>query len=155
MDLLIVAAYLMMFIGLVGTVMPFLPGTPVILVGAIIYAFATDFAVIDGGLIALLVIICLGAELLEYSAGAIGARKYGASKAGVYGSIIGALAGIFVFFPIGMLIGTMAGAVAGEMLAGASGSKAIRAGFGAILGAVSGMILKFIAGVAMIVIVLV
>ena len=155
MDVLIVIAYLLMFVGLVGTVIPFLPGTPLILIGAIVYAIATDFAVIDGWLIALLALICLGAELLEYVAGAIGARKYGASKSGVYGAIIGALAGIFIFFPIGILIGAMAGAVAGELLSGTSGPKAIRAGFGAIIGAVGGIVLKFIAGVAMIVIVLI
>ncbi|MCL0075587.1 DUF456 domain-containing protein [Dehalococcoidia bacterium] len=154
MDVLIVIAYLLMFVGLVGTVIPFLPGTPLILIGAIVYAIATDFAVIDGWLIALLALICLGAELLEYVAGAIGARKYGASKSGVYGAIIGGLVGIFTLGPIGILIGPIAGAVAGELLAGAGGAKAIRAGFGAIIGAIGGMMLKFIAGVVMIVMIL-
>ncbi|HAZ31097.1 MAG TPA: DUF456 domain-containing protein [Dehalococcoidia bacterium] len=155
MDVFIIIAYLLMFAGLAGTVIPFLPGTPLILIGAIVYAIATDFAVIDGWLIAILALICVGAELLEYIAGAIGARKYGASKSGVYGAIIGALAGIFILFPIGILIGSIAGAVAGELLAGAGGAKAIRAGFGAIIGALGGMVLKFIAGVAMIVMILI
>jgi len=154
MDILIIIAYLLMFVGLVGTILPLIPGTPLILIGAIVYGIATDFAVIDGWLIAILALICVGSELLEYLAAAIGARKYGASKAGVYGAIIGGLAGIFILGPIGILIGPIVGAVAGELLAGTDGAKAIRAGFGAIIGAVGGMVLKFIAGLVMIVIVL-
>lgn len=154
MDILIIIAYLLMFVGLVGTLLPFLPGTPLILIGAIVYGVATDFAVIDGWLIANLALICVGAELMGYVAGAIGARKYGASRAGVYGAIIGGLTGMFILFPMGILIGSIVGAVAGELLAGAGGANAIRAGFGAVIGAVGGMVLKFIAGVAMIVIVL-
>jgi uncharacterized protein YqgC (DUF456 family) len=155
MDILIIIAYLLMFVGLVGTLLPLLPGTPLILIGAIVYAIATDFAVIDGWLLAILALICLGAELLEYFAAAIGARKYGASRAGVYGAIIGGLAGIFILGPIGILIGPIVGAVTGELFTGTSGANAIRAGFGAIIGAVGGVLLKFIAGVAMIVIILV
>jgi uncharacterized protein YqgC (DUF456 family) len=155
MDILRVIAYLLMFLGLLGTIVPLLPGTPLILVGAIVYAIATDFAVIDGWILAILALICLGAELLDYIAAAIGAKKYGASRAGVYGAIIGVFAGFFTLGPIGILIGPIAGAVAGELLAGAGGSKAIRAGFGAIIGALGGMVLKFIAGVAMIVIILI
>ncbi|MBT9163454.1 MAG: hypothetical protein DDT24_00361 [Chloroflexi bacterium] len=155
MDVFIIIAYLLMFAGLVGTLLPLIPGTPLILVGAIVYGIATDFAVIDGWVIALLALICVGAELLEYVAGAIGAKKYGASKAGVYGAIIGGLVGIFTLGPIGILIGPIVGAVAGELLAGAGGAKAVRAGFGAIIGAVGAVVLKFIAGLVMIVIVLI
>lgn len=155
MDILIVIAYLLMFVGLVGIVMPFLPGTPLILAGAIVYAFATDFAVIDGWVIAILALICVAAELLEYVAGAIGAKKYGASTAGVYGAIIGGIVGIFTMGIVGILIGPIIGAIAGELLSGNSGPKAIRAGFGTIIGAIGGMILKVIAGVMMIVIILI
>jgi uncharacterized protein YqgC (DUF456 family) len=153
--LLIIIAYLLMFLGLLGTIVPLLPGTPLILVGAIVYAIATDFAVIDGWILAILALICLGAELLEYFAAAIGAKKYGASRAGVYGAIIGGLVGIFILGPIGILIGPIAGAVAGELIAGASAPNAIRAGFGAIIGMVGGVVLKFVAGVAMIVIIII
>jgi uncharacterized protein YqgC (DUF456 family) len=154
MDILIIIAYLLMFVGLLGTVIPLLPGTPLILIGAIVYAIATDFAVIDGWILAILALICMVAELFEYVAGAIGAKKYGASKAGVYGAIIGGLVGIFILGPIGILIGPMAGAVAAELFAGTSGTNAIRAGIGAIIGAVGGIVFKFIAGVVMIVIIL-
>jgi uncharacterized protein YqgC (DUF456 family) len=154
MDIFTIIACLLMFAGLAGTILPLIPGTPLILLGAIVYAIATDFATVDGWLIAVLALICVGAELVEYVAGTIGARRYGASRAGVCGAIVGGLAGILVLGPIGILIGPIAGAVAGELLAGTSGAQAIRAGLGAIIGTAAGVLLKFLAGVAMVIMVL-
>jgi len=155
MDIWTITAFLLMLAGLAGTILPLVPGTPLILLGAIVYAIATDFAAVDGWLLALLAVACVGAELLEYVAGTIGARRYGASRAGVWGALLGGLAGLLVLGPVGILVGPIAGAVAGELLAGTRGGQAIRAGLGALIGTVAGVLLKFLVGMAMVATVLV
>jgi len=75
------------------------------------------------------------AALLDYVIPALGAKKYGASRLGVWGSAIGLIVGLLVFPPFGMFLGGMAGAVLGELLAGRRGGEAFRAGWGVFLGA--------------------
>lgn len=80
--------------------------------------------------------------VLDYVVPAVGAKKYGASKAGLWGSILGMLLGIVFFPPWGMLIGAFAGAMAGELLAGRKGKTALRAGWGVFVGNMAGIGLK-------------
>jgi uncharacterized protein YqgC (DUF456 family) len=79
---------------------------------------------------------------VDYVAGIIGAQKYGASKSGIWGSIIGSLLGLFFFPPFGFLIGALVGAVAAEMLIGRKFEEAIKSGFGVLVGTFGGMVAK-------------
>jgi uncharacterized protein YqgC (DUF456 family) len=72
--------------------------------------------------------------ILEYVVPVVGARRYGASKWGVWISMIGMLIGVLFFPPWGMLIGAFVGALAGELLAGQKGRKSLRAAWGVFLG---------------------
>ena len=80
--------------------------------------------------------------LLDYIVPAAGAKKYGASKLGVWGSIIGMVTGFFFFPPWGIVIGAFLGALAGEVLVGKEGKKALRAGWGVFVGTMVGVGLK-------------
>jgi uncharacterized protein YqgC (DUF456 family) len=80
--------------------------------------------------------------LIDYAAPVFGAKKYGASKSGVWFSIFGMVLGIFFFPPWGMLMGAFAGAVTGEWLTGKEGRESIRAAWGVIIGNVVGIGLK-------------
>lgn len=82
----------------------------------------------------------------DYVIPAVGAKKYGASRAGVWGSIIGMLMGVFLFPPFGMLIGAFAGAVAGELLIGKKGKEPLRAAWGVFVGNIVGTGLKLAYG---------
>ena len=93
------------------------------------------FLIIMGGLTVLV-------TALDYVVPAAGAKRYGASKLGIWCSIAGLLIGLFSFPPFGMLIGGFVGAVAGELLAGREGGKALRAGWGLFLGNLIGIGLK-------------
>jgi hypothetical protein len=79
---------------------------------------------------------------IDYIAGIIGAQKYGASKSGIWGSIVGSLIGLFFFPPFGFLIGALSGAVAAEMLIGRKLEEAIKSGFGVLVGTFGGMVAK-------------
>jgi uncharacterized protein YqgC (DUF456 family) len=80
--------------------------------------------------------------ILDYVVPVIGAKKYGASKLGLWGSIIGILIGLFFFPPLGMLIGAIVGALAGELIAGKEIKKALRAGWGVFVGNMLVIVLK-------------
>ena len=82
---------------------------------------------------------------LDYVIPAAGAKKYGASKFGFWGAIIGMILGILFAPPFGMIIGAFIGAVVGEMLIGKQSDKALKAGWGVFIGVMFGVILKLIA----------
>ena len=139
---LIIFGLILALAGLVGCILPILPGPPLGFIALLILSLAKDwepfsvtFFVIMGGLTLLITI-------LDYLVPVAGAKKYGASKLGVWGSLIGLIVGFFVFPPFGIFVGGFVGAVAGELLAGREGGKALRAGWGAFVGNLVGMGLK-------------
>jgi len=143
-------AFLLMIAGLVGALLPAMPDTLLILAGAAVLVTADGVVPADLKLLALLALIALAAEGLSYLAGVLGARKGGASLKGMAGAVLGALVGLFVLQPFGIFIGPPMGAVLGEMWAGRHGQDAIRAGLGALVGVLGGVVLKFAAGVIMV-----
>ena len=120
--------------GLIGCILPIIPGLPLSYVALLLLSFAKDwepfsatFLIIMGAITGLML-------FLDYVVPVVGAKKYGASKYGVWGSFIGMIIGIFVFPPFGLIIGGFIGAVVGELLAGKEGDNAVRAGIGVFLG---------------------
>jgi uncharacterized protein YqgC (DUF456 family) len=139
-------------IGLIGTVLPFLPGTTIILAAAIIHRIMLGPEKSVGwGIIAVLVLLTLITYLLDFLGGYLGAKYFGAGRWGTVGAIIGAVIGLF-FGIIGLFIGPVIGAVIGEFIAGKKMIDAGRAGWGSLLGNLSGMVGKLLIGLAMIVI---
>jgi len=148
--LAMVFAFLLMLVGLAGALLPVIPDTPLILAGALTLTVTDGFGPADLKLLAVLVFIAIMAEGLGYLTGALGARKGGASWKGMLGAVLGGLAGLFVFQPFGIFIGPLVGAVLGEMWAGKQGQEAIKAGLGALIGVLGGVVPKFAAGVTMV-----
>ena len=135
MDVVIVVIGLILALaGIIGCILPIIPG-PIFSFLALILlswiknwqSFSLTFLIVMASLTALLMI-------LEYIAPALGAKKYGASKYGLWGSVIGMFIGIFFIPPWGMIVGAFVGALVGELLAGKSGKKALRAGWGILIG---------------------
>lgn len=135
--------------GLVGLVLPALPGAPLIFLGLLLAAWAEGFVYVGPWIIALLAVIALLTYGVDFWATMFGAKKFGASKRAVIGALIGALAGLFLGFP-GVLFGPFIGAVIGELSAQRNLHQATRAGVGATIGLVLGAALKLALGFAMI-----
>jgi hypothetical protein len=144
---LVVGALLLL--GLVGTVAPFLPGTPLIVLGALVYAYATDWAPIGPGRLAILAVLVALGYVLHYAAGALGARRAGGSAWAFVGALVGGGVGIFFGIP-GLLLGPPLGAIAGELLKTGDLTTSIRTGIAAFLGMVAGAVANFAIGVIMI-----
>jgi uncharacterized protein YqgC (DUF456 family) len=136
-------------LGLVGAVLPFVPGTPLILVGAALYAWVHDFTPVGIGRLAILASLAAVASGLHYVAGAIGARRYGGSGWGVAGALAGAVVGLFFGLP-GLVLGPILGAVAGELLRGAGLEGGVRSGLGASVGMLLGVVANVAMGLVMI-----
>ena len=139
---LIIIGLILAIAGMVGCILPVIPG-PILSFSALILLswtknwqiFSQTFLIVMGVLTALLI-------MLDYVAPALGAKKYGASKRGMWGSAIGMVIGIFFIPPWGMIVGAFVGALAGELASGKSGRTALRAGWGILVGNVLGVGLK-------------
>jgi uncharacterized protein YqgC (DUF456 family) len=136
-------------VGLVGSVLPWLPGPLFILAGAVVWAVATDFETVGVGRLVILGALAALGFLLDFILGALGARRYGASRWGIIGAIVGAIVGLFLG-PFGLILGCVAGAVAGEMLGGADLEGGVRSGFGALVGLLAGLVAELVVAITMI-----
>ena len=135
--------------GLLGSFLPVIPGTPLIVLGALVYAFFTDFETVGFGKLLLLAGISVLAYALDYTAGALGAKKLGGSWWGAVGALLGAVAGIF-FGPLGLVLGPILGAALGELARSKRLGTSIRSAFGTVLGMLLGTIAKLSLAVVMV-----
>jgi uncharacterized protein YqgC (DUF456 family) len=145
-------AIVLMALGLIGTVIPIVPGTTVILAAAVIHrmVLGADRSLGMSALIAMLV-LTLVTYAIDAAAGYVGAKRFGATKWGLIGGIVGAIIGLF-FGLFGLFVGPVIGAIAGELIGGKAVRKAGRAGWGTFLGSLAGVIAKLFIGLIMIVI---
>jgi uncharacterized protein YqgC (DUF456 family) len=143
-------AIALMAVGLIGTVLPAVPGAIIILAAAVIHQIMLGTEKSLGWWnIAALVLLTLLSYALEFASGYFGAKRFGATKWGAFGAMIGAIAGLFFPFP-GLIIGPVVGAIAGELVAGKRLVSAGRAGWGTLLGNLAGMIGKLTIGLVMV-----
>ena len=139
---LIIVGLILALAALAGCVFPVIPGPALSYVALLIVAWAKDWTPFSTTFLIIMFVLVVVVSVLDYVVGILGAKKFGASKYGVIGSIVGTLAGIFFFPPFGMLAGAIVGALAGELLAGKKGSAALKAGWGVIVGNLIGAGLK-------------
>jgi hypothetical protein len=149
MTVLGVIVGLLMLAGVVGAVVPLIPGTPLVFAGALVYAIATDFNPIGFGRLAILAVFGIAGWALEHVAGALGARRAGGSRAAVVGAILGALVGL-AFAPLGLLLGPIAGAIGGELLSGRDPAGSVRTGIATAIGVALGVAAHFASALTMV-----
>jgi uncharacterized protein YqgC (DUF456 family) len=130
-----ILAVLIIIAGLAGTVVPALPGVPLVFLGLFVGAWIGNFEIIGWTTIGILAALAVFAWVVDFLAGAAGAKYLGASSRAFWGATIGAIAGIF-FGIVGMLLGPFIGAVVGELSGGSNVVQSGRAGVGAWLGMV-------------------
>ena len=135
--------------GLNGAVIPWVPGPLFILIGAVVWAIFTHFAVVGVGRLVILLALATLTLLVNVVAGPLGARRSGGSRWSVVGAIIGGIVGLF-FGPFGLVLGPVVGAVAGEMLRAGDVEGSLRTGVGALIGMVAGIAADFVISIAMI-----
>ncbi|MBM3821488.1 MAG: DUF456 domain-containing protein [Verrucomicrobia bacterium] len=138
-----------MGVGLLGCVLPALPGTPLVFAAALAHRLWFGSASATTWVLVILGVLMAASIALDLGAGFLGAKKLGATWKGALGAGVGGLIGLFFSVP-GILLGPFIGAVVFEMFAGREWKEASRAGLGAALGLLAGAVGKFACSVAMI-----
>jgi uncharacterized protein len=142
-------ALLIMLAGLIGSILPVIPGIPVILVAAIGHRLYFGAHSINDTVMVILIVLTLISIALDFLAGMFGANKFGATWRGAVGAIIGGIVGLFFNLP-GIILGPFIGATLFELLGDREWEKAVKAGLGATVGLLAGIVGKFAIGVVMI-----
>jgi uncharacterized protein YqgC (DUF456 family) len=147
--LLWIAATLLVALGVVGVVLPGLPGIPLVLAGLVLGAWIDDFDYVGRSTLTWIGLLALLATGAEFAASALGARRVGAHRRAVIGAMLGAIVGVFFSLP-GLLIGPFAGAVIGEFSVRGNLARAGRVGIAAFVGMLLGGVTKLALVLAMI-----
>lgn len=136
-----VAAALLVLVGLAGSVLPALPGVPLVFAGLLVAAWADDFTRVGAVTIVLLGLLTVVSFAIDFAATAMGAKRVGATRQAIVGAAIGTFAGVFLGIP-GLILGPFVGAVIGEMLSHGEMQRATRAGVATWVGLLFGTLAK-------------
>lgn len=146
--ILTILGAVLIIVGILGCILPVLPGIPLSYVGILLLhftsmvEFSTQFLIIWG-------IIVIIVQLLDYYVPIWGTKKFGGGKKGAWGSAIGIGAGIFILPPWGIIIFPFVGAVIGELIDNKELNIALKAGFGAFIGFLAGTVMKLIVAIVL------
>ena len=142
--LLIIFAFLLLAAGLLGAVIPGIPGPPLSFAG-LLFVQWSGYGSFAAGFLWLWAAITVVVTLADYILPAWMARRFGGSRWAMIGSFLGLIAGIVFFPPIGLIIGPFLGALTGELIHNRSDSaKAIKVAFGAFLAFLLGTGIKLV-----------
>jgi uncharacterized protein len=141
---------LLMVVGLIGTVIPLLPGTTIIFAAAVVHrVMLGEEHSVGWWTLGGLLILTLVSHALDLTSGSLGAKKFGATRWGAVGGLVGTVIGMF-FFPWGLLLGPMLGVLAGEIIGGQELLPAGKSTWGTLLGTTAGIVANAIIGVMMV-----
>jgi uncharacterized protein YqgC (DUF456 family) len=144
-----IIAVLLVVIGIAGTILPMLPGVPLVFLGLLIAAGIGHFDKVGPATLVVLGVLMLSSYGVDLLSTALGAKRAGASKYAIIGAAAGTMIGLFFSIP-GIILGPFIGAVAGEYLRRRNLRQAGKAGLGAWLGMVAGAVMKIAIAFAMI-----
>ncbi len=140
--LLIICGVICLIVGLVGCIIPMLPGPPVAYAGLLLLHF-TDMVQFSVTQLVFWLAIVILIQILDYFVPTLGSKYSGGSRWGTRGCLVGTIIGLF-FMPFGIVIGPFLGAFLGELLGGRATGQALKSGFGSLFGFLFGTMLKCI-----------
>ncbi|MCC3374662.1 DUF456 domain-containing protein [Cohnella sp. REN36] len=139
-------------VGMAGSIYPILPGALAIYAAFFVYGLFFSFSPFGFWFWTIQTLIIVVLFVADYVVSAWGVKRFGGSKASVWGSTIGVMVGPFIIPAFGLIVGPFAGAFLGELLAGSSFDKALKVGWGSLVGLFTSTVAKIIFQLAMIVI---
>ncbi|HSW09708.1 MAG TPA: DUF456 domain-containing protein [Bacillota bacterium] len=133
-----------MLLGIAGTVLPVLPGMPLVLLGIVIYGAVHGFAAVGTDLVFLAIVLTLISLILDYLAVILGAGRARASRQGMLGGLVGGVVGVVVLGWPGLLLGPPIGAVLGEVSSGRTLNQGLRVALATVVGMAATAVLKLV-----------
>ena len=134
-------AGLLVLVGLAGSVLPALPGVPLVFGGLLVAAWIDDFERVTWLPLIVLGLLTAVSFVIDFVATALGAKRVGATRLAIVGALLGTLVGVFLGIP-GLILGPFVGAVAGEMISHGKVEQATRAGLATWMGLIFGTLAK-------------
>jgi len=144
---LLILGIILMILGIIGCLVPVLPGPPISYLG-LIMLHVTRFGQFTTTVLVALAGVTIVVTILDYIVPIWGTRKFGGSKYGMRGATVGLIIGLFLG-PVGIIVGPLIGAIVGELIFKDDMKYAIKAGFGSLLGFLTGIGLKLAASFIM------
>jgi len=145
-----IVTLVLMLTGLLGTFLPMIPGSALILLGAVVFYLGMGPGSLSLWVLIGLLVLTLLTFLVDYVSGIIGAKLFGATRLGFWLGVVGGIVGLF-FGIVGVLIGPIIGVFIGELIARSTMKQAAKATVGTVLGTGGGLVAKCLLSVAMIV----
>lgn len=141
--IIIIIVILLLLIGLIGCIIPALPGPPISFSGLLVFHFFTSYN-LEEDTLWLLAAVVVAITFLDYWLQVYGVKKFGGGKKAINGTILGLVLGLLLFPPFGLIIGPFVGAFLGaKMEAKEDTNRAIKIALGALAGFLGGTVLKF------------
>jgi len=144
--LLIIIGICLLIIGIIGSILPIIPGPPIGYLGMLLLHFTSRFEFSLNVLIVygiLMVVITVADYIIPIYA----TKKMGGSKHGMWGCTVGMIVGLFIFPPFGIIFGPFVGALVGELIKGQKTETALKSALGSFIGFLFGTLIKLIFGI--------
>ncbi len=145
--ILLIFGIVLLIIGIIGCLVPILPGPPISFI-AIILLHLSRFGHFSNSVLITLGAIAVVVTILDFIVPVWGTKRFGGSKYGIRGATVGLIIGLFLG-PLGIILGPLIGAFVGEMIFKDDINYAVKAGFGSLLGFLTGIGLKLAASFIM------
>ncbi len=139
---LIILASILLLAGIIGNLLPILPGTPLSFASLLILQYTSGGEAFSLAALVVFGVLTLCSLAFDFVLPMITAKRFGASGYGLWGSFIGMILGLILFPPLGALLGLVAGAVGGELLAGKRSEDALKAGAATVAGNAASVVLR-------------
>ena len=141
---LLILGFILMLVGIIGSILPALPGPPISWVGILLLYFCPGMET-NYWLLGITLVIAVVIGILDYIIPAKGTKYFGGSKYGIWGTNIGLVVGIFAPIPFGFLIGPFVGALVGELIYNSQEKgRAFKAATGSFIGFLAGTFMKLL-----------
>lgn len=139
---------LLLLAAIIGCFLPIVPGPPLGF-GALLVLQLKEAPAFETSFLIIWAIVTTVVFFLDYIIPPLTTKKFGGSKKGVIGSTIGLIIGLIFFPPFGLIIGAFGGAFVGEIMEGKEKGDALKSAFGALIGFLTGSLLKLAVVVTM------
>lgn len=137
-------------LGILGCILPALPGPLISWISLFLFFLLPEHE-ISITTLTITGLLMAAVTALDYVVPVLGAKKFGSSREGVIGGMIGIVAGLFLFPPIGIILGPLVGTIVGDMIAGGTFTKALNSGLGSMIGFIVGTSIKLIYSIAVLI----
>jgi len=148
---ILIVGLLLNGLGILGCIIPALPGPFISWLSLLLFFFLPEHEIGTTTLVLTGILMAL-VSALDYVVPVLGAKKFGSSREGIIGGMLGIVVGLFFFPPIGIILGPLIGTVVGDMIAGGTFTKALNSGVGSLLGFIVGTSIKLIYSIAVLII---